>query len=160
MAPLELEGLGDDADGQNAGLTGQVSDDGSSAGAGAAAHTGGDEDHVGVLEDLGDGSPGLLGRLLADVGLGTGTHAAGQLLADLQLVGAGGLVQVLLVGIDDDEVNAVDLGLQHTIDNIVAGAADANDLDLNNAICKQFRHNEYPPMYIGVGPMGHYLHCY
>ena len=58
------------------------------------------------------------------------------------------------------EVNAVDLRLHHTIDNIVAGAADANDLDLNNAICKHFRHNKYPPMYIGVGPVGHYLHCY
>ena len=38
---LKAEGLGDNADGQDASFTGQVSDDGRRAGASAAAHTGG-----------------------------------------------------------------------------------------------------------------------
>ena len=43
---LELEGLGHDADGQDAHLAGGLGDDRRGAGAGAAAHAGGDEAHV------------------------------------------------------------------------------------------------------------------
>ena len=53
-APSKRERLGDDADGQRAQVAGDLGDDGRRAGAGAAAHAGGDEDHVRVLEGLGD----------------------------------------------------------------------------------------------------------
>ena len=43
---LEGEGLGDDADGQDAGLARRLGDDRGSARAGAAAHAGGDEAHM------------------------------------------------------------------------------------------------------------------
>ena len=59
-AALKAEGLRDDADGQHAQLAGDLRHDGGRAGAGAAAHAGGDEHHVRVLERLADlvcGSP-------------------------------------------------------------------------------------------------------
>ena len=46
LGALELEGLGHDADGQDAEFTRGLRDDRSRAGAGAAAHAGGDEAHV------------------------------------------------------------------------------------------------------------------
>ena len=80
---LELEGLGDDADGQDAGLAGDVRDRGRRARAGAAAHAGGDEDHVRILQTLGDIVAALLGAALADIGIAAGALTMGQLLADL-----------------------------------------------------------------------------
>src|SRR5437588_3418 len=53
VGALELERLGDHADGQRADLVlGDLGDDGRGARAGAAALAGGDEDHVGALERL------------------------------------------------------------------------------------------------------------
>ena len=77
----------------------------------------------------------LLGRLLADFGLGACAHAAGQLFADLDLVLAGRLVQILLIGVDCDKLNALYAGRDHSVDNVVAGAADADDFNLNNLFC-------------------------
>ena len=51
---LKGEGLGDDADGQDAQVMGSLGHDRGSAGAGATAHTGGDEDHLGALQGVGD----------------------------------------------------------------------------------------------------------
>ena len=52
-AALELERLGDDADGERADLLlGDLGDDRRGAGPGAAALAGGDEDHVGALQRL------------------------------------------------------------------------------------------------------------
>ena len=85
LLAFELERLGHDGDGQRAELAGQAGDDRRGAGAGAAAEAGGHEDHVGAVERLND----LLGvferRLPADVRIGAGAEALGQLAADLQL---------------------------------------------------------------------------
>ena len=88
LAPLEAERLGDDGDGQRAELAGQAGDDRRGAGAGAAAEAGGHEDHVRAVERF-DQLVGVLeGRLPADVRIGAGAEALGQLRADLQLVRA------------------------------------------------------------------------
>ena len=113
---------------------GQVRHNGGRAGAGAAAHTGGDENHIGSLQNLGDPGPALFGGLLADLRLGAGAHTAGQLLADLELIGAFGLVEILLVRVDDDKFHAAHTGLNHAVDNIVARAAYADDLNIYNLI--------------------------
>ena len=141
VRPLKLEGLGDDADREDAGLVSQIRHDGSRTGAGAAAHTGGDKDHVRAFQRLGNGSPGFLGGLLADFGSGACAHAAGQLLADLDFVLANGLIQILLIGVNGDEIHAVHTGIDHAVDNIVAGTADADHLDFYNAILYSFGHN-------------------
>ena len=54
VAAFEHEGLGHDADGEDAALAGRLGDDRGRAGAGAAAHAGGDEDHVGAFDVAGD----------------------------------------------------------------------------------------------------------
>ena len=126
---------------------GKIGNDGSCTGAGAAAHAGGDEDHIGALENLGDGRAGFLRGLLADLRLGAGAHAAGELLTDGELVGAFGLVQVLTIGIDHQKFHAFHTGAQHAVDDVVAGAANADNLDIYNffrIICHGFR----PPMYL------------
>ena len=69
LTPLESERLRDDADGQHALLTRDLRHDGGRAGAGAAAHAGGDEHHVRVLERLADLVAALLGRLASDIGV-------------------------------------------------------------------------------------------
>ena len=86
------------------------------------------------------GRAALLGGLFADLGLGACAHAAGQLFADLELVLALGLVEILTVGVHDHEFHAADLAGDHAVDNVVAGAADADDLDFNDLIFKNFGH--------------------
>ncbi len=69
-AAFEVERLGDDADGEDALLARRGGDDGRRTGAGAAAHAGGDEHHVGAVEELQDFRQRLLGGLTADFGTG------------------------------------------------------------------------------------------
>ncbi len=47
---FEGEGAGDHANGQSADFLGNLRNDGCAAGAGAAAHPGGDEDHIGAFQ--------------------------------------------------------------------------------------------------------------
>ena len=71
---LEGEGASHHTDGQRAQRAGDAGHDRSATGAGAAALAGGHEDHVGALEDLLDLVGVVLGRLLADLGVGTGAE--------------------------------------------------------------------------------------
>ena len=129
LAALEPEGLGDDAHGQHAQLAGDLGHHRSRACAGAAAHAGGDEDHIGVLERLGDLVAALLGGLAADLGIGACALSAGQLFADLQLIVGAGSVQRLLVRIHGDKIDALGSAAHHAVDHIVAAAANADHLD-------------------------------
>ena len=63
---LEVERLGDDADGQDAHLARGAGDDRRRAGAGAAAHAGGDEHHVRAGEMIADLLDRLFGGGAAD----------------------------------------------------------------------------------------------
>ena len=114
----------------------KLGNDRSRARTGAAAHTGSDKDHVGALERLRNGSLGLLCGLLADLRLGACAHAAGQLLADLDLILALGFVEVLLIGIDRHKIDALYTAGDHSVDNVITGAADADDLDRYNLLSK------------------------
>ena len=138
--PLKLKGLGHNADGQSAGLPGNVRNNGSRAGAGAAAHTGGDKDHIGILQNLGNGRTALLGGLPANIRLGASTHASGELFTDLHLFRGLGLVQILLICVDCDKINALNTGLNHAVDNIVACAANTDDLNGDNSLGVGFAH--------------------
>src|SRR2546421_111335 len=81
--PLEGEGPGDDADGEGAEGLGDLGDHGRTAGAGAAALAGRDEDHVGALQDLLDLVTVLLGSLAPHFGVRPGAKASGQVAADV-----------------------------------------------------------------------------
>ena len=53
----------------------------------------------------------------------------GQLLADLDLLIRAGDGQSLLICIDSHVLNSLSAGLNHAVYDVVAGPADANDLD-------------------------------
>ena len=84
----------------------------------------------------------------ADLRLGARAHAAGELLADLELVLADGLVQILLIGIDNHKIHAAHTGLDHAVNNIIAGAAHADNLNFDYAIGYILGHITLPPMYL------------
>ena len=106
---------------------------GRSAGAGAAADAGGDEDHVRALQDVVDLVPRLLGGLLADVRVAARAQTAGQLVADPDALRRIGHQQRLRVGVDGDEFHAMDALCNHAVDRVRPAATYANDLDLSKA---------------------------
>ena len=101
---LELERLGDDADGEDAGLARGPRDDRGRPGAGAAAHAGGDEDHVRARQVIGDLVDRLLRRGASDLRLRTGAEALGDGDAHLDEAFRLGRGQGLRVGIGDHEL--------------------------------------------------------
>src|ERR1035437_9814256 len=75
---LAAEGLGDHGDGERVELLGEGGDDRRGAGAGAAAQTRGDEDHVRALQEF-DDAIGVFERgLAADFWVGTGAQTLGD----------------------------------------------------------------------------------
>lgn len=131
-AALKAERLGDNADGQNTHLAGDLGHNGRAARTGSAAHAGGDEHHIGVLQRLGDLCAALFRALAADLGIAARTLTVRQLLADLDLIGGAGNIERLFIGIDRNEIHAARPGTHHAVDNIVAAAAHADDLDPND----------------------------
>ena len=139
LAALALEGErpGDHADGQRAELAGDVRHHGRAAGAGAAALAAGHEDHVGALEHLLDLVAVVLGGVLADVRVGAGAEPAGQLPADVELDVGVAHQQRLRVGVDRDELDALEPDLDHAVDGVDAAAADADDLDDRQVVVRR-----------------------
>ena len=65
----------------------------------------------------------------ADLGVGAGAEAAGQLAADVELDVGVAHQQGLGVGVDRDELDALESDLDHPVDGVDATATDAHDLD-------------------------------
>ena len=124
---FELERLGDDADGQDAHFLGDARDHRRGAGAGAAAHAGGDEQHVRAVDRLADAVDRFFRGGLAALGLGARAQARG---AELDQVVGGRAVEGLRVGVGADELNALDPLRDHVVDRVAAAAAHADHLDL------------------------------
>ena len=132
LASLKAEGLCHHAHGEDALLSGSLRHHRSSAGAGAAAHAGGDEHHVGVLQRLGQLVAALLGGLAPHLGVGACALAAGELLADLDLIACRRRIQRLLICVHGHKIDALDAVFDHAIDYIIAAAAYADDLDADD----------------------------
>jgi hypothetical protein len=131
---------GDHPDGEGALRLGDAGDHRGATGAGAPALAGGDEHHVGALEDLFQLLGVVLGRLAADLGVGAGAEPAGQLAADVQLdVGVGGQ-QRLGVGVDGDELHALEARLDHAVDGVDTTAADPDHLDHGQVVLRRRHH--------------------
>jgi hypothetical protein len=75
---FEVERLGDHADGEDALVRVPRGDNRGGTGAGAAAHAGGDEAHVGAVEMIDDLIDALFGGRAADFRLRTGAEAFGH----------------------------------------------------------------------------------
>ncbi len=129
LLAFELEGLGHDGDGQRPDLIGEACDDRRGARAGAAAEPGGHEDHVGAREHFEDLVGVLERRRPADIRVGPGAEALGELRADLHLHRGGVVDERLMVGVGDDELDITETGRHHAVDGVAAAASDADDLD-------------------------------
>src|SRR5207248_3866474 len=68
-------------------------------------------------------------RLAADVGVRARAEAFGQLASDVQRHVRRRLLQRLQVRVDGEELDALDLSLDHAVDGVDAGAADADYAD-------------------------------
>ncbi len=129
LRALEGEGLRHDGDHERADFLRDLRDDRRGAGAGAAAHTAGDEHHIASRKRLLHFLARLFRRPLAEVRVHTGAEAAREVLADVELALRERAVQVLRVGVHSNEFNIAYLRVDHMVHGVAAAATDADDAD-------------------------------
>ena len=78
---------------------------------------------------VGDLVQAFLGRRGADIGLGACAEALGHAGAELDLAAGARLLKGLRVGVRHDELRALQVLLDHVVDGVAAGAADAEHGD-------------------------------
>ena len=146
---LKSKGLGDDADRQDAEVMCDLCDNGSCAGAGAAAHTCGDKDHLRALERVCDLILALLSGTLADLRVCACAAALGQFGAQLHFGRCVVFGQSLLVGVHCDKLHTLQTIADHAVDGVATAAAYADYLDRRNVFVHFFVehqcHNFCPP---------------
>ena len=126
---LEGEGQRDDGHGQGTDLAGDRGDDRRAAGAGAAAFSGGDEHQVRAPQGLLELVARVFCGAAADLCVGAAAQPMRELLADVDLDVGVADGQRLHVRVDGDELDPADARIDHAVDGIGAGAADADHLD-------------------------------
>ena len=109
--------------------TGDFGDNGGATGSCPATFAGGDEDHVGTLEHLFDLGAVVFCGTTSDLRVGSGTKTPRQLTADVELDVGVAHQQRLRVGVDGDELHALEADFDHPVDGVDATAPDANNLD-------------------------------
>ena len=134
LLALKLEGLGDNGDGETAQFSCDISHNRRSAGACAAAHTGGDKDKVGSLQQLSQLFTAFLSGALADFGHSTRAQPFGQLFSDLQGVIRMRSGKRLAVRIHSNKVDALQFGLDHAVHGIGTAAAASDYFDRRKRI--------------------------
>ncbi len=70
----------------------------------------------------------VLGRLPADLRIRAGAEAAGEFTADVELDVGVAHEQSLGVGVDRDELDALETDLDHAVDGVHTATADPDDL--------------------------------
>ncbi len=78
------------------------------------------------------------------LGVAAGAEAPGQLAPDVQLHVGVAHQQGLGVGVDGDELDALQAGVDHPVDRIDAAAADADDLDDGYVVLGWAGHRTFP----------------
>jgi hypothetical protein len=105
----------------------------------ATALAGGHEHHVSPLQDLLDLVAVLLRGATADLGVAARAEAAGELTPDVELHVRVAHEERLRVGVDRDELDPLQAGLDHPVHRVHAAAADADDLD-DREVVLWYRH--------------------
>ena len=131
---LEAEGPRHDGDRQGAHLAGDLRDERRAARAGAAALAGGDEHEVAAAQGAAHVVLALAHGGLAEVRVAAGAEAAGDLHPDRDADVRLALLERLAVGVDGDELDAAQAGLDHAVDRVAARAADADDADHRDVV--------------------------
>src|SRR6185503_4451125 len=96
--------------------------------AGAAAHAARDEHEVRALERARDFIAILINRLAADIGPRAGAKPARELLSDLHLHVRLRRDQRLRIRVHRDELDTLEVFVDHAIDGIATATADAHHL--------------------------------
>src|SRR5690606_29701423 len=112
-----------DADAQRTHLARHLGDDRRGARPRPAAHAGRDEDQVRTLDRTRDFVLVLLDRLAADLGARARAQPARQLLPDLDLDLRPRVLQRLRIRVDADELDALQLLVDHAVDGVAAATA-------------------------------------
>ena len=128
-ASFELERLGYDADGQRAELARDARNHWRRAGAGAAAHPGGHEYHLGFRQDLANPFLVFERGLASDFRIAAGAASARNLVANLNAQRRMIILQRLDVGIHGDEIDVAQAHVDHVVDRIAAASTSADYLD-------------------------------
>jgi hypothetical protein len=124
----ECERQGANTHRQDAHFLGSLGNDGRCAGAGAAAHAGGDEHHFGtVFKKTFDLVEAFDAGLLAHGGLAAGAATFGEELAQGDFVGYRAEVHGLCVGVANGVIHTDDALFVHVGHGIATAAADAYD---------------------------------
>ena len=125
---------------------------GGCAGAGAAAHTGGDKDHLGALQGVGDLVLAFLSGALTHLGVGTGAATLGELGAELNLLRGLGVEQSLLVGVHSNKLDPGQSGLHHAVYSVAAAAANTDNLNVCDVLhfFVEYECHEYVPLKVFI----------
>ena len=127
---FKLERNGDDAYGEDVHLAGCLGDDGCRTGPGAAAHSGGDEDHAGLVADqFFDLFQRFNGGVAANIRKGTCALPPSEGSAELDFHRNRARVKGLGIGVAHDEIHALDAAVVHGVHRIRTAAAYADDFD-------------------------------
>ena len=128
---FKAEWTGDDGHRHDSQFTGYFGHDRGGAGTGAAAHAGGNKAQIRAIQLGADLVQAFFGGLPANLGLGSGTQAPGQYLAQLQGVDLA-LLQRLGVGIHGHDMNVLgQSAIGQQVDGVATATADADDADIN-----------------------------
>src|SRR5439155_11885407 len=95
----------------------------------AATFAGGHEHYVRAAQRALDLVVGLFRSATAEVRVGAGAEPLGQLAADVDLDRGITRLELLDVGVDGDEFDLRDVGVDHPVDGIEACATDSYDTD-------------------------------
>ena len=126
---LEGEGFRHDADCECADFACDLSHDGCRAGTRSAAHAGGDEDHVGTLEEFAKSISRFERRGPTPIGIRAAAEATRDLRSELDFDRRLVVTERLSVRIRGDELDATQTRLDHGVECVTAPPTDADDLD-------------------------------
>ena len=120
----------DDSDGEDAFFFGFLGDDRSGSGACPSPHSCRHENHFGVRVEHGlDVGHGLDCALAASLRIVAGPETGSENLPELNLPLDGAFLEGLDVGIADDEIDALDVHVDHIVDGVAAGTTYTDYFD-------------------------------
>jgi len=117
-------------------------------------HAGGDEDEVRTLQHAPHLVGVLLDRLAADLRAGTRAEPARELLADLDLDLRLGVLERLRVRVDADELDALQIRIDHPVDGVATPTTHADHLHagvLHRGVLELEDHHAHPPLGVPTG---------
>ncbi len=127
---LKSEGLCHNADGKDPHILGKLCDIRSSTCTGTTAHSAGNKHHICAFKCGSKLLHALFGSLLSNLGLGACAETFGELFSYLYTSRSLAQVKRLLIGVNSDEFNSAYSLVDHTVNCVISGSADADNYDL------------------------------